>query len=1163
MPVNPPDGPAPALDYELLFQESPDVLLVLLPDAPRFTMVAATNARLAATHTTREILGRGLFDVFPDNPADPGATGTSNLRDSLQRVLRPRRADTMAVQKYDIRNSNGSFETKYWSPKNLPVLSSSGDVLYILHRVEEVTELVRASEIGQTLRDRTRKMEHEVIRRSGELATAIAELREANRKLAELDAAKTDFFANISHEFRTPLTLMLGLLEEELAEPASLAQPRRDRLRAAHRNSLRLLRLVNSLLDFARIEAGRAQVHFQATDLASLTAELVSHFESAVARSRLTLTIDCPTLPERIYVDREMWEKIVLNLLSNALKHTFEGGISVHLAWLGESVRLTVQDTGVGIAPEELPRLFERFYRIKGAASRTHEGTGIGLSLVRELVRLHGGEIRVESTVGEGSRFHVTVRSGTGHLPAERIEADSATASIGLSTSAQVQEALRWVAELPARDGPSAGSPAAPRRDAAAGIGPEAPVRARILWAEDNADMREYVARLLGSEFDVVPASDGQMALERALADPPDLVLSDVMMPRLDGFGLLRAIRADVRTQQIPVILLSARAGEESAVGGLDAGADDYLMKPFTARELLARVRASVQLSRHRRDFEKELERRIHERTAQLAASIQSLSTEIARREVSEMKLEAQLRHLSLLDHITRAVAERQDLQSIIRVVVRSVEQNLPTDICRVVLKDEQSSLIRIPDELVYFADVTQTSAPLPYDLTDTRIRALVAAPLRFDDEVLGVLTAGRQSPNGFSNDECEFLRQLSEHVALAVHQSELHASLQRAYNELRLSQQTVLQQERLSALGQMASGIAHDINNAISPVTLYFDTLLESESDLTPRAREYLPIVLRAIDDVSATVSRMREFYRPRDEQTALAPVDLNELTEQVIELTKARWSDMPQQRGIVIEVVREFQPNLPRVPAVENEIREALTNLVFNAVDAMPLGGRLTLATRTVDDGVELAVADNGVGMDEQTRRKCLEPFFTTKGERGTGLGLAMVYGVVRRHAATLNVESAPGEGTRFVLTFPQTRPGQRPVPPRDESPSPVIAPMRILLIDDDPLVLAPLKEILESDGHEVLATDDPRRGIDAFLADQASRPFQVVITDLGMPHLDGRAVARAIKRVSANTPVILLTGWGRRLDAEAQPAADIDHVLGKPPRVRELRAVLARCQ
>ena len=458
MPDIPPGGPtsAPALDFERLFQECPDILLVLLPDAPRFTMVAATNARLEATHTTRDILGRGLFEVFPDNPDDPGATGTSNLRDSLERALRTRRADTMAVQKYDIRGADGSFETKYWSPKNLPVLSSSGQVLYILHRVEEVTELVRASEVGQTLRDRTRDMEREVIRRSGELAAAIGELREANRKLAELDAAKTDFFANISHEFRTPLTLILGLLEEELAEHEPLAQPRLERLRGAHRNSLRLLRLVNSLLDFSRIEAGRAQAHFQSVDLAVLTAELASHFESAVERGGLTLTIDCPPLPERIHVDPEMWEKIVLNLVSNALKHTFAGGIAVRLAWLGESVRLTVQDTGVGIAPEELPRLFERFYRIKGAASRTHEGTGIGLSLVRELVQLHGGDIRVESTVGEGSRFHVTLRTGTAHLPADRIEVEPSTAKTGRSTPAHVQEALRWVAEQPVQHGLSA-----------------------------------------------------------------------------------------------------------------------------------------------------------------------------------------------------------------------------------------------------------------------------------------------------------------------------------------------------------------------------------------------------------------------------------------------------------------------------------------------------------------------------------------------------------------------------------------------------------------------------------------------------------------------------------------------------------------------------------
>ena len=670
--------------------------------------------------------------------------------------------------------------------------------------------------------------------------------------------------------------------------------------------------------------------------------------------------------------------------------------------------------------------------------------------------------------------------------------------------------------------------------------------------------MREYVARLLGGEFEVIATSDGQMALERALADPPDLVLSDVMMPRLEGFGLLRGIRADERTRQIPVILSSARAGEDSAVGGLDAGADDYLMKPFTARELLARVRASVQLSRHRRNFEKELEQRIRERTAQLATSIDSLSKEVARREASERKLAAQLQHMRFVDHITRAVSERQDLRSIIRVVVSNVEQNLPVDACRIVLQDGQAGAMPVPDEL----DFAQAEVQLPAQLADLGVRALVAAPLRADDAIVGVLLAGRRAPDSFSSGECEFLRQLSEHVALAARQGELHASLQRAYDELRLSEQAALQQERLSALGQMASGIAHDINNAITPVTLYLDTLLEADPNLSPRARRHLPIVLRAIDDVSATVARMREFYRPRDEQVALVPVDLNELAEQVIELTQARWSDMPHQRGIVIEVVREFQPDLPRVPAVASEIREALADLVLNAVDAMPSGGRLTMITRAMGDGVELSVADTGIGMDEQTRRRCLEPFFTTKGERGTGLGLAMVYGVVRRHAADIQVESTPGAGTRFMLTFTLARPGQQAAAPSDEWPNPVVAPLRSLLIDDDPLVLGPLKDILESDGHEVATADDPRQGIELFRSAQTHRPFQVVITVLGIPHLDGRAVARAIKQASVNTPVILLTGWGRRSDAGAQPTPDIDHVLSKPPKVREVPAVLARC-
>jgi signal transduction histidine kinase len=598
-------------DFRLLFEDSPDILLVLLPDAPRYTMVAATKARWSATHTEPSTLGRGLFEIFPDNPDDPAATGTSNLRASLDRVLKTRQPDTMPVQKYDIRGADGQFEAHYWSPKNLPVLSGTGEVLYILHRVEDVTDLVRASEVGEELRDRSHAMERDVIKRSQELEVALRELRQANAKLAELDAAKTAFFSNISHEFRTPLTLMLGPLEEELSERLQPLPPeRRSRIEIAQRNGSRLLRLVNALLDFSRIEAGRVQAMFEPTDLAALTADFASHFYTAIERARLTMVVTCPSLPELIYVDREMWEKIVLNLLSNAFKHTFEGGIGVRLRWLGTAAELTIEDTGVGIGSEDLPHIFERFHRVEGARSRTHEGSGIGLALVRELVQLHGGEIRVESELGRGSRFVVTLKAGTDHLPADRLgRAVDATATgriAGAAIQAVADEAKRWLpssTDLPLLT-PGA-SEATPGTAPSEVTGP----RARILWAEDNADMREYVTRLLSRFYDVTAVPDGQAALERTHADLPDLVLTDAMMPRLDGFGLLRALRADERTRRLPVILLSARAGEESALESLDAGADDYLAKPFSSKELVARVRSSLTLAQLRREWEQKLQR--------------------------------------------------------------------------------------------------------------------------------------------------------------------------------------------------------------------------------------------------------------------------------------------------------------------------------------------------------------------------------------------------------------------------------------------------------------------------------------------------------------------------------------------------------------------------
>jgi signal transduction histidine kinase len=592
------------LDYRRLFEQSPDILLVLLPDAPRFTMVGATRARLAVTHTTYEqILGKALFDVFPDAPTDPAATGTRNLQASLDRVLATRAPDTMAVQRYDIQGADGQFATRYWSPKNIPVLDANGEIIYILHRVEDVTELVRASESTEALLAPARAPEREVVARSRELGAANEALREATEKLKELDRAKTEFFSNVSHEFRTPLTLMLGPLEDALtdnAEPLGPAQ--KSRVTLAHDNALRLLKLVNALLDFSRLQAGRAQARFVPLDIALFTAELAGMFESAVARTAVRLIVDCPPLSEPVWVDRDMWEKIVLNLVSNAFKFTHEGQIAVRLRDEPASVTLEVGDTGIGIPEVELPRIFERFHRVTGVAGRAYEGTGIGLALVRELVELHGGSVGVTSAVGTGTTFRVQLRKGFAHLPAEAVAQQAEAAHVSREAAAHVADAARWL-----RLTEVAGTV----RQLADAERPA--TRPRVLIIDDNADLREYMGSLLAPAYEVSTANDGLKGLAAAQTELPDIIVSDVMMPGLNGIELVRTLRADPRTASLPVILVSARAGEEAAVEGLDAGSDDYLIKPFSAAELLARVRTHVQLALKRREWIRQLESANHE----------------------------------------------------------------------------------------------------------------------------------------------------------------------------------------------------------------------------------------------------------------------------------------------------------------------------------------------------------------------------------------------------------------------------------------------------------------------------------------------------------------------------------------------------------------------
>ena len=737
--------------------------------------------------------------------------------------------------------------------------------------------------------------------------------------------------------------------------------------------------------------------------------------------------------------------------------------------------------------------------------------------------------------------------------------------------------------------------------------------------AFDNPDDAREVLSAFKAQPHVVAArlyvSDG-----RLIASYPDGATHApaAPLPRKDGYrfegGSLRGVQPVVQGgRRLGTLYLESDLGEiyehfelfvmTGAAFMLVCCIAAYLisrrLQRVISQPLLALAATARQVS-ERRDYSVRAVKSAGQEFALLTDAFNHMLTRI---EGDRTKLQSQLSRLDLLHRITRATGERQDLPSVFRVVLHALEEHMRLDFgCLCVYEASVEALSvavigprsarfcsalalaereRVPidenglarcvgGELVYEPDTRDLKFPFPQRFTRAGLYALVVAPLLVEKRVFGVLVAARHAAQSFSSADCEFLRQLSEHVALGAHQAQLYGALQRAYDDLRQSQQAIMQQERLRALGEMASGIAHDINNAISPIALYTESLLEREPGLSERARGYLRIIQTAIEDVAETVARMREFYRAREAELVLSQVGCNRLIEQVVNLTRARWSDQPQQRGLVIQLHTDLAEHLPDIMGSEVEIRDALTNLIFNAVDAMPDGGTLTLRTRVVSSGppgsantvrqVTVEVSDTGVGMDEETRRRCLEPFYTTKGERGTGLGLAMVYGMVQRHSAELEIDSALRRGTTVRLIFAAADPLVLATTAGPRLPPP-LRRLRILLVDDDPTLLQSLRDILEQDGHVVTVADGGQKGIDAFTAALfQGTPFALVITDLGMPYVDGRKVAAAIKATSAGTPVIMLTGWGRRLLADKEIPDHVDRVLSKPPRLQEVRAAIA---
>jgi signal transduction histidine kinase/CheY-like chemotaxis protein len=604
-------------DFRVLFESLPGSFLVV---DRRFGIVAASDAYLEMTRTRlAEIQGKCLCDAFPTPDGSDDFARKELLRESLERVRNLGVPDAMPFQKFWVRESKaegGGWVERFWSPVSSPVFGPDKRVEFLIHRLDDVTDFVLAGGGRNTAspvtdaRVRLERVEADAFQKARQLAEANRKLEKANAEIVrlklengELDRQKADFLSRISHEFRSPLTLLAGSLDG-LLEPAEdpSRQLSKPQVELAQRGAGRILRMVDSLLDFSLLESGTRTPVYRAEDLSEATLRICDRFRPLALQGGLDLDALCEPLREPVFFDRGMWAEIVSRLLTNALKFTREGSIRVLFRIVGRHAVLRISDTGAGIPEADLPFLFGRFYRGRSPEARTHEGLGMGLAIVREMVRIHGGEIRAESRLGTGSTFTVKVPLGSAHLRKRPTTEGSGAEEEERTVTAALAEAGRW---FPAPEAPLPDS-SAHRESGPSAIRDGVPRRHRILFADDDVDMRVHVQRVLETRWTVETAADGEEALKRALADPPDLILADALMPALDGMGLARALREDPRTRNLPVLLILARPGERTSLGGLGAAADDCIVKPYAPRDLILWVDGHLRLADIRKRFDAE-----------------------------------------------------------------------------------------------------------------------------------------------------------------------------------------------------------------------------------------------------------------------------------------------------------------------------------------------------------------------------------------------------------------------------------------------------------------------------------------------------------------------------------------------------------------------------
>ncbi|RYY95748.1 MAG: response regulator, partial [Chitinophagaceae bacterium] len=922
-----------------------------------------------------------------------------------------------------------------------------------------------------------------------QVATSFADvhlLEEERRRaaaLAELNRAKTTFFSNISHEFRTPLTLLLGPVEDALHDPHTIPE-NRVRMDVAYRNALRMQKLVNTLLDFSRIEAGRLEGTFTQVDICAFTGELASSFRSAIERAGMELRFECGPVKDAVYVDVDLWEKIILNLLSNAFKYSNAGSIGVQVRQLGSAVEVTVWDTGIGIPESEHARVFDRFHRIESRGGRSQEGTGIGLALVRELVQLHGGSIRVESAVGKGTAFIIALPTGKDHLPEDKL---SIVPAVPQGAAAYVQEALRWIPgqeelEIAARGG----SP-----------------QHTVLLADDNSDMRGYVARLLSGAFRVLTASDGEEALEKMLEQKPDLLLSDIMMPRLDGFGLLQKVRANPQLRDVPVILLSARAGEEAKVEGLEAGADDYLVKPFSARELLARVEGNIRIARSRRASEWNLQRVIQQSPVAMhilrgpdmvIEMANDKALEVWRRKRADvigkrgMDVFPELVEqgfLAILEEVYRSgkpftanempvrlIRNGQEVTLYVNFIYDALRNDegaidgivgVGIDVSEQVaarrrIEESQRSLNELANAVPQLVWVADAAGNVQY--YNDRVQEFAGAEHRPDGSWSweGLVHPGDratteaawssavasgsvyQAEHRIAMKDGSYRWFLSRAVpqrdeegnilkwfgtATDVHAAReqsavLEAEVQRRTQELQALNATL--QQSNSDLQQFAHVASHDLKEPLRKVKTFAGRLADDpETQFSEKGRLYLSKVLSAASRMYTMIEGVLNYSMINASEQEPAPVDLNAVFRSI-----ETDLELPiSQKGAGLRVAP-----LPVVEGAQVLLYQMFYNLMNNSLKFARAGvpPLIEVSARTLERQgrvfVEIRFADNGIGFDPEQGQQIFNAFARLNSKdqyEGTGLGLSLCLRIARRHGGSISATGSRGEGATFIILLP----------------------------------------------------------------------------------------------------------------------------------------------